>query len=331
MYELNYTESEALTCLRTFQSVIEKGPAENLIGKEFIETVQRQFFKTSFRLDNLESMPVQHLPKSLTNELVRKALSKFLVILALCDTKIHLPQIHFIKSVDNILNTREHSIKNLYQAYYHQFRRLRHDIRLRAFGRTKENIDKVSLKAKMNSIKAELRLFLGFQSHNHINESLLKKIKALERLAIGTLGRGYIEYLEHNKFPYPGDDNSAAEFIIPHDLTHVLTGYDTTPIEEVQVLFFTAGYQQQDPMSKILFAMFLFHCNIPVGLIADSFYGSFKPELALKAYRLGLNMNIDLENKWDYWSVMSENVDSLRKKYNINRPENVKHKESMYA
>mgnify|MGYP003394228537 FL=1 len=31
----------------------------------------------------------------------------------------------------------------------------------------------------------------------------------------------------------------------------------------------------------------------------------------------GAAMNVDLNNEWDYWLVMSEQVEELRRRYNI--------------
>jgi hypothetical protein len=38
---------------------------------------------------------------------------------------------------------------------------------------------------------------------------------------------------------------------------------------------------------------------------------------AMIAIRRGAAMNVDLNNGWDYWPVMGEQVEELRKRYNI--------------
>jgi hypothetical protein len=35
------------------------------------------------------------------------------------------------------------------------------------------------------------------------------------------------------------------------------------------------------------------------------------------ALRRGVAMNVDLNNSWDYWPVMGEQVEELRRRYNI--------------
>ena len=97
-----------------------------------------------------------------------------------------------------------------------------------------------------------------------------------------------------------------------------MSGYDTTPEEEIKVLFLTAGYQTQDPMAKILFALLQFHCGIPIGLIANPFKGFFMSKQVLKAYRMGQKMNVDLEDATlDYWDIMYKPLNLCRKEFNI--------------
>lgn len=43
----------------------------------------------------------------------------------------------------------------------------------------------------------------------------------------------------------------------------------------------------------------------------------FDPEKALIALQRGAAMNVDLTEGWDYWPVMGEQVEALRRKYNI--------------
>jgi len=41
------------------------------------------------------------------------------------------------------------------------------------------------------------------------------------------------------------------------------------------------------------------------------------PTKALIAIRRGAAMNVDLNNGWDYWPVMGEQIEELRRRYNI--------------
>ncbi|NJN36763.1 MAG: hypothetical protein HC794_06520 [Nitrospiraceae bacterium] len=41
------------------------------------------------------------------------------------------------------------------------------------------------------------------------------------------------------------------------------------------------------------------------------------PLKAMIAIRRGASMNVDLNDGWDYWPVMGEQVEELRRRYNI--------------
>jgi hypothetical protein len=51
--------------------------------------------------------------------------------------------------------------------------------------------------------------------------------------------------------------------------------------------------------------------------ITNARTGFFDPTKALIAIRRGAAMNVDLNNGWDYWPVMEEQVEELRRRYNI--------------
>ena len=45
--------------------------------------------------------------------------------------------------------------------------------------------------------------------------------------------------------------------------------------------------------------------------------GFFNLEKAMVAIRRGAAMNVDLNNGWNYWPVMGQPVEELRRRYNI--------------
>ena len=60
--------------------------------------------------------------------------------------------------------------------------------------------------------------------------ALAARYRALEALPAGTLGREYWEQYQRNGYAFPGEPSGLNEaFATPHDCTHVLSGYDTSP------------------------------------------------------------------------------------------------------
>jgi hypothetical protein len=102
-----------------------------------------------------------------------------------------------------------------------------------------------------------------------------------------------------------------------HDCAHILSGYGTDPEGEIQVACFSAGFQRRDPWLFVFFVLLQFHVGIRMTPITKARTGFFNPEKAMIAIRRGAAMNVDLNNGWDYWPVMGEQVEELRKRYNI--------------
>jgi hypothetical protein len=85
----------------------------------------------------------------------------------------------------------------------------------------------------------------------------------------------------------------------------------------VQVACFSAGFQRRDPFTFVFFVLLQFHVGIRMTPITKARTGFFDPAKALIAIRRGAAMNVDLNNGWDYWPVMGEQVEELRRRYNI--------------
>jgi len=146
---------------------------------------------------------------------------------------------------------------------------------------------------------------------------LLQDREGLRRLPAGSLGRAYWEYCRKNGFALPGEKGGAPGQILFHDCAHILSGYGTAPEEEVQVACFSAGFQRRDPFTFILFVLLQFHLGIRMTPITEARTGFFDPEKAMIAVRRGAAMNVDLNGGWEYWPVMGEQVEELRRRYNI--------------
>lgn len=149
------------------------------------------------------------------------------------------------------------------------------------------------------------------------NAELAARYKTLEQYPARSLGRCYWEYCRNNGFALPGEKGGAPEQILFHDCAHILSGYGTAPEEEVQVACFSAGFQRRDPFTFILFVLLQFHVGIRMTPITEARTGFFDPEKAMIAVRRGAAMNVDLNNGWEYWPVMGEQVEDLRRRYNI--------------
>lgn len=134
--------------------------------------------------------------------------------------------------------------------------------------------------------------------------ALAARYRVLEHYPHGSLGRSYWEYCRKNGFALPGEKGGAPEQIMFHDSAHVLSGYGTTPDEEVQVACFSAGFQRREPWIFVFFVLLQFHVGIRMTPITTARTGFFDSEKAMIAIRRGAAMNVDLNDGWEYWPVM---------------------------
>ncbi|MEM6994058.1 MAG: hypothetical protein AAF721_26330, partial [Myxococcota bacterium] len=154
----------------------------------------------------------------------------------------------------------------------------------------------------------------------YVDEEVSARYRALAAKPPGSLGRAYADYVERNGFSMPGEKGSPPEAIVFHDMTHILSDYDTTPREEILVAAFSAGYSETEPFNWLMFVLLQFQLGIQTAPGVEPEYDMLDPDRLLEAIARGAAMNRDLNEGWDYWAVIDEDVDVLRKRYGI-RPE----------
>ena len=153
--------------------------------------------------------------------------------------------------------------------------------------------------------------------------ALATRYRALESLPAGTLGREYWEQYQRNGYAFPGEPNGLNEaFATPHDCTHVLSGYDTSPRGELLVSTFTAAMHPSRPMEgHILPVIFSWHLGIKINEVAGSAVGALDPREFWQAWARGAAMTEDLfAPGWDFWGCAEESVAELRQRCGVPPP-----------
>lgn len=140
---------------------------------------------------------------------------------------------------------------------------------------------------------------------------------ALEDLPEGTLGRALFAHYRSNGFSFPGEKNGFPEAGVYHDLTHVLGGYATTPLGELQIGAFSAGYIRESPFYVAMLPLLLFCAEINVTPIphdrADHLFR--QPGVAekyIRAFERGGKVTRDLSDGWDFWPELRRPLDDVR-------------------
>lgn len=147
--------------------------------------------------------------------------------------------------------------------------------------------------------------------------AIAQKYHQLGQLPEGTLGHAFWQHYTQNGFPFPGEAGGIPERLVFHDLGHILSGYDTTPKDEIQQGAFQAGFIRKDGFAFLLFVILQFHWNIKITPIANSAQGLFDIPLVLHALQRGAACSVDLSDHWNFWKVMALPLDVIRDRYHI--------------
>ena len=126
--------------------------------------------------------------------------------------------------------------------------------------------------------------------------ALAARYRALGDAPAGSLGRAFHAFYVGHGFPFPGEATAVnAGFGTPHDSTHLLSGYDTSPQGELLVSTFTAGMHAREPMSgHILPVIMSWHLGIELVEFAGSTTGALDAAKFWRAWERGSAVTVDV-------------------------------------
>jgi hypothetical protein len=149
------------------------------------------------------------------------------------------------------------------------------------------------------------------------------RFRALEHLPEDTLGHQFFRHCVDADVGFPGEKGGFPEGAIYHDVTHVLSGYDTSPEGELKNAAFQAGYTKDDhDFFTWLFSIVLHAARVNVtpfpmpvipGLLGQ-------PGLAmdiLRELRRGNSVKLDLGDRWDFWEYAELPIQVARERLGV--------------
>lgn len=296
--------------LRAMKTVAMADGALDASEHHMLESIQR-IFGSTHDLEQLAPITPAELAHAFPDPQLRRQLVQGLVIMTLIDGKAGSKETEHVEQFAQALEVDIPEVKNLRHVLKGEILQLRLDLVRRFWLR-----QKVTEVWNQDGIRGVSRFVRGMMGR-YENKQLAARYQGLEHCPPGSLGRSLWEYWHMNGFALPGEKGGAPEQIVFHDCAHVLSGYGTAPEEEVQVACFSAGFQRREPWMFVFFVLLQFHVGIRMTPIAKARTGLFDPLKAMIAIRRGAGMNVDLNDGWDYWSVMNEQVEELRRRYNI--------------
>jgi hypothetical protein len=263
-------------------------------------------YRVEADLDALQTITAEELAASVKEPDAREHVLRACMLMSLADESVALSEISVLESFREALGVHESRMRVLHDL-------AKGHIRLARF----HALTSMARAGRSQTNDAGVLDFLRAVGALPANRELADRCKALASLADGTLGREYVRYLERNGFAWPGEKGGTPEGAMHHDLTHVLTGYDTDPLGEIEIGSFTAGMKKTDPFMFLVFTMLEFHLGLAIRPFAAATPGHYDADRAIRAHQAGARCKRDLTDHWDFWPLMDRSVESLRAELGI--------------
>ncbi|MFV8755551.1 hypothetical protein ACNOYE_33800 [Nannocystaceae bacterium ST9] len=301
--------------LRAVVGVIGSMPASTRqLGEAVIELWQRAGGQGRVpKLDELAPLDAAEVAARLPAGPLRVQLIRLCVAAILLDRQRDLARIARLEQLAEALAIAEPAIGDLNRWARGQHFRLRRNLVPRLWA-----IDELRARAAEVGWFEVIWVFVGMFTRTHDNPEVLARYQTLAELSPDTLGGGLIHQLRGSGFSLPGERGSPEDYMVRHDLVHVLAGLGTDARSEVEAGSFMAGCRRYDGFALLVFVLLQFHCGLRVTPVAPGEIGLVDPRRMLDALRRSVFMTIDPSVRdWNYEADFAEPLDRLRERYRI--------------
>ena len=257
------TAEQAHWGLRAMKTVALADGVLDAAEVQMLKSVQT-ILGTNYVVEDLTPVTPEQLASAISDRQIRHQLVQGLIVVSLIDGKANDAETTTVERFARALDVEAPEVRDLRYLINGEMLRLRLDLGRRFWLR--EKVKEIWQTEGLRGLFKFVRGMVG----RYEDASLARRYEALEHYPQGSLGRSYWEYCRTNGFPLPGEKGGAAEQVLFHDCAHVLSGYGTTPDQEVQVACFSAGFQRRDPWTFVFFVLLQFHVGIRMTPITDA-------------------------------------------------------------
>ncbi len=262
----------------------------------------------------LAALEPEEARDALESPMLRERLLQAMVVMSLMDGEVRPEELALVDRFARVLGIEEPRVRSLHQLHEGHLRMLWLDLARRSWARKvfEETLHEEGFRGVWKIV--------GPMMGKADDEALANRYRVLENYPAGSFGKAYFDFIRANHFGLPGEHGGLPERGVWHDLSHVLSGYQTHPVGEVQVTAFIAGYKREDPFFWVFTNAIHFHLGVKVTPYAVAERNLFDPELVVPALQRGMAMNKDLSQPWDFWADFSEPLESLRTRFGVPPP-----------
>jgi tellurite resistance protein len=306
--QISATPAEAHTILGAMLAVAKAGSAFTDADRASIVAAARYIFKLSLPPDLAGLAPPK--PDELKTLAAKADLAteavRFATVMAFVDGTLDNAKLAAVLKLAASLGVEAdfvHDIAEITQGHVHEA--TAHMIRA--------NLESITGKPWTTDDDA-MAFFLPYKGAN-ADPALATRFRALVDLPTGTFGHAFAVFYLSQKYAFPGEESALnIKFAAPHDSSHLLAGYDTTPRGELLVSTFTAAMHRKEAMSgHVLPVLFSWHLGIALNEVAGAAKGALDPQEFWHAWARGERMKVDLfDPEWDFWAATREPIDAVR-------------------
>lgn len=271
--------------------------------------ISAELFGFEGDLDALAPLDLDALAEVMPDPAHRAALVQRLVVMAMLDGEVRRAEIERTRAIADRLGVLQPAIAQMELFVAGRIKLLAFDLMRRSFVATK-----IKDVWKNEGLRGMAKI--AKQSRGKADAALAARYLALEELPDGTLGKELFRHFRRNELALPGEEKSAPEALLFHDLGHVLAGYGTDPEGEVQMSGFEAGYMGEDGFSVTVLALYLFHLGAGVTPGAPPSKGRFALAPFRAAFARGAAVTADLRT-FDPWPHVGEPLEAVRARLGV--------------
>lgn len=304
------TSEEATAGLRAMMTCARADGAESDSEVELVTVAASMLGEAIGDPRALVSITPSELALAFPDPSRRERALQAMILMALVDGDVTGTEVALVSSFAKELGIDEPRVQNLRHVAEGRLRTLWLDLARRSFARP---IFERTLKEKgVRGVWKIVGPMMGLAQ----DPELARRYIALGELPEGTLGHAYFRFIVDNDLGFPGEGIVAEEGVW-HDVTHVISGYDTTPEGELSVVSFIAGYTREDPFFWLFTIVLQFHLGIQVSPYSPGAVGHFDAGLVLRALRRGMDVTRDLSKGFDPFPEFEKPLELVRREMNV--------------
>ena len=308
------TPEQAGTILGTMLAVASSDGAPTAADRASITAAGRYIFKLDLApgLAGLTPPGADALRKIAADPALAEEAVRFSTVMAFVDGVLDEAKLSAVLKLAAVLGVREDFVEDVKElAQGHLRNATAHMIRA--------NLE--SLTGRPWNSDDAMSWFLPYKAKP--NNALAARFHGLAALPPDTFGHAFAAFYERNKYAFPGEEAALnIGFAVPHDSTHVLAGYDTSPRGEILASVLTAAMHRSHAMSgHVLPVILSWHLGIALNEVAGAAKGALDPQEFWRAWARGEGTTVDLFHPgWDFWDAAQRPIEAVRADVNLVAP-----------